>query len=96
MNGLIPEGHCPKATGLSPWCEGLHFRAKIKAFMRGMLKIVIILINRIKVQKFVDGSSSDLQIGREVTTSGTANSDGSQTAQTIQIRPTVPAPNPDN
>jgi hypothetical protein len=43
-----------------------------------------------KITKTVDGTPADLAIGTQVSVSGTANSDGSVSAQTVQIRPNVP------
>ena len=40
-----------------------------------------------EVSKFTSGVLSDLEIGKTVTINGQNNSDGSVTAQTIQIRP---------
>ncbi|MEI6479800.1 MAG: hypothetical protein WCO21_03205 [bacterium] len=45
-----------------------------------------------KITKSTDGTATDLEIGKDVTANGTANSDGSVTAQTIQLRAFMPRP----
>jgi uncharacterized protein YpmB len=42
------------------------------------------------VSQMAQGSSNDIGVGEQITVTGQQNSDGSYTAQTIQIRPTLP------
>lgn len=48
---------------------------------------IILVPSGAEVMKSVAGTSADLSIGTNVSVIGTANSDGSVTAQTVQIRP---------
>jgi hypothetical protein len=43
-----------------------------------------------QIMKSVQGTSSDLTVGENVTVVGTTNSDGSITANSVQVRPAVP------
>jgi len=42
-----------------------------------------------QISKIASGTASDLEIGKAVTVNGSANQDGSVTAQTIQMRPEI-------
>jgi hypothetical protein len=44
-----------------------------------------------EVSKFAAGALADLAVGTSIMANGTANSDGSITAKTIQVRPALPA-----
>ena len=46
-----------------------------------------------EVMKSVSGTASDLTVGKSVSINGTPNSDGSVSAQSIQIRPAQTNPN---
>lgn len=48
---------------------------------------VVLIASSTRVSKMQDGTLADVNAGTEVVVNGTANSDGSVTAQTIQIRP---------
>ena len=55
--------------------------------MRDGSSKIVFLSDSTNILKAVSGKLSDLNIGEQVTTIGTPNSDGSITAQSIQIRP---------
>jgi hypothetical protein len=55
---------------------------------------IVFLGSSTSISKTTNGSISDLAVGEPVVVNGTANSDGSVTAQNIQIRPAMPQENP--
>jgi hypothetical protein len=50
---------------------------------------IVFFSDTTKVGQYTDGKTDDLIIGKSVMVNGTANSDGSVTAQMIQIRPEI-------
>lgn len=55
---------------------------------------IIFFSDSTSIGKTADGAKTDLGVGKSITVTGSANSDGSVTAQSIQIRPATPAPTP--
>jgi len=51
---------------------------------------IVFLSDSTEITKSAAGVLSDLEIGKNISVNGTANSDGSVTAQTIQLRPANP------
>jgi hypothetical protein len=51
---------------------------------------IVFYSNTTEIGKFVNGTAGDLTVGKSVIVSGTANPDGSVTAQSVQIRPLTP------
>lgn len=50
---------------------------------------VVILTSSTQINKAAQGTAADLQVGSTVAVIGLANSDGSVTAQSVQLNPTV-------
>ncbi|MFZ2205023.1 MAG: hypothetical protein WAV23_00315 [Minisyncoccia bacterium] len=50
---------------------------------------IVFYTDKISVEKNVSGTSSDLVVGKQISVTGTTNSDGSITAQSVQIRPAM-------
>jgi hypothetical protein len=55
---------------------------------------IVFLSASTTVNKMAEGSLADLAVGTNIMVTGSANSDGSILAQSIQIRPAQPAGNP--
>jgi hypothetical protein len=55
---------------------------------------IIFFSGSTKITKTVDGSLEDLKVGESISATGSANTDGSVTAQSFQLRPNLPAPVP--
>jgi hypothetical protein len=50
---------------------------------------IVFLSDSTEITKSAAGALSDLEVGKNITINGTANSDGSVTAQSIQLRPNL-------
>ncbi|MFH0988074.1 MAG: hypothetical protein V1763_01745 [Parcubacteria group bacterium] len=55
---------------------------------------IIIYSGSTEISKFASGTIADIIVGQNISVNGQANSDGSVTAQTIQIRPAMPVGQP--
>lgn len=52
---------------------------------------IVFFSDSTEISKFADGDKNDLQVGKNILVNGKTNSDGSLTAQTIQLRPEIQA-----
>ena len=59
--------------------------------MRDGSSRIILYSGTTQVLKSTSGSANDVAVGTQISVQGTQNSDGSVTAQSIQIRPDMPA-----
>ena len=50
---------------------------------------IVFFSNSTEITKSASGSINDLEVGKNISINSTANSDGSITAQTIQLRPAL-------
>ncbi|MDP2704616.1 MAG: DUF5666 domain-containing protein [bacterium] len=50
---------------------------------------IVFLSDSTEITKSTSGSINDLEVGKNISVNGTANSDGSVTAQSIQLRPNL-------
>ena len=53
---------------------------------------IVFYTGNTSIMKTTNGTTDDLALGKQVSITGTANPDGSISAQSIQIRPAMPAP----
>lgn len=94
--GNIPAGQRQGATGNSRGASGGMATGEIIAKDEKSITIklgdggskIVFYSTSTRVKKTIDGAATDLEIGKQVVISGSANQDGSITAQTIQMRPT--------
>ncbi len=47
---------------------------------------IVFLSDSTSISKMTDGTKADLEVGKQITVNGSANSDGSITAQSVQLR----------
>ncbi len=55
---------------------------------------IVLISDSTAVAKTVSGTAQDLSVGQQVMVFGSTNSDGSITAQVVQLRPPMPSPTP--
>lgn len=83
-------------TGMGGRMGGGFTAGKILSISNGSMTIqsaqsssteIVLLGNSTQIEKTVTGAQTDLTTGTNVVVTGSANSDGSLTAQSVQIRP---------
>jgi len=92
--GAFPGGIKDKGTG-SNFLNGEVIDKDEQSLTLKMLdggSKIVFFSDSTKVSKTTDGLMNDIEIGKKITVSGEQNSDGSYTAETIQLSPRVIQP----
>ena len=92
LGGQIPNGGMMRGGQVGGFTggevtsvDGNGFTVKLRD---GSSKIVF-LSGATEILKFATGTVTDIQVGEQATVSGSANSDGSITAKSVQLRPQI-------
>lgn len=97
QNGLNSRGGMINARNTGGFINGQIISKDNKSITVALLgggSKIIFLDSNTKILKSVNGTTTDLATNIEVSITGTPNADGSISAQSIQIRPTMPTPKP--
>jgi len=90
-NGFAMMGRGGRVAGQNAGFAGGQIIAKdatsITVKLQDGSSKIVFVSNSTAVMKSVQGSSSDLTVGENITVVGSTNSDGSITSQSVQIRP---------
>ena len=90
-NGQRPGGQNGQGRGQGGGFQSGEITAKENNSLtikdRDGSSVIVFFSDSTTISKSVDGSAADLNNGQQVMVSGQANSDGTYTAQNIQIRP---------